>query len=201
MNQQSWVVGHGSWAGVKFIFSLVLFCSLITQDSRLTTVFAAQTREEAKDTDSNGKPDEWRVYLPAGRQGEGESLVRIERDRDGDGRREVVVFMEAGKPVRSEVDRNGDGRPDLIQFLKNGMPERGQADQNFDGKPDAWTFYKEGTKDFLIMDKNFDGRPDAWFYYGQAGLKLVAGKIDENFDGTIDRSFGALPADESRQPW
>ena len=114
---------------------------------------------------------------------------------------EALDTDKDGKPERSEVDRNGDGVPDLVRFLKEGKPEREQADLNFDGKLDAWSYYKEGVKDFMIMDKNYDGRPDAWFYYGQGGMKLIGGKVDQDFDGKPDRTFGAVPEEEKRQPW
>ena len=156
--------------------------------------FAAQERVEAVDTDKDGKPDEWRYY-------QGQELVRVERDLDHDGKPEVRIWMKNGKPERSEVDRNGDGKPDLIRFFKDGKPERDQADLNLDGKPDAWIYYKDGVKDLMIMDKNFDGKPDAWFYYGQGGTKLVAGKLDEKFDGKSYRTFGTLPKEEKREPW
>ena len=155
--------------------------------------FAAET-VEAVDTDKDGKPDEWRYS-------EGKELVRVERDRNHDGKPEIKIWMKAGKPERSEVDRNGDGTPDLVRFLQEGKPLREQADLNFDGKLDAWSYYKEGVKDLMIMDRNYDGQPDAWFYYGQGGLKLIGGKVDEDFDGKIDRSFGAFPKEEKRKPW
>ncbi len=155
----------------------------------------AAVRVEELDTDKDGRVDEWRHT-------EGNQVVRVERDRDGDGRREVQIFLEAGKVARSEVDRNNDGQPDLIRFFKEGRAEREQADLNFDGKLDAWAYFSaEGFKDFMIMDKNRDGRPDAWFYYGQAGTKLTGGRVDEDFDGKADRSFGAVPESETRQPW
>jgi len=155
--------------------------------------FAAET-VEAVDTDKDGKPDEWKYS-------EGGVLVRVERDRNHDGKPEIKIWMKAGKPERSEVDRNGDGTPDLVRFLQAGKPLREQADLNFDGKLDAWSYYKEGVKDLMIMDKNYDGQPDAWFYYGQGGLKLIGGKVDEDFDGKSDRSFGAFPKEEDRKPW
>ena len=108
---------------------------------------------------------------------DGETPVRIERDRDGDGRREVVILLEAGKPVRSEVDRSGDGKPDLVQYFKKGKPVREEGDLNFDGKPDAW------------------------FYYDRAGIKMIGGKVDEDFNGTVDRTFGAVPQEEKRTTW
>ena len=167
-------------------------------------VFAEQVgtvlpqRVEAKDTNGDGKPDEWRYYQGDGRQ---EVLIRVERDRDGDGRREVVIFFENGKPVHSEVDRNGDGRPDITIFMKDGKPERESADTNFDGKTDVWVYYKNSIKDLMIRDKNFDGKPDAWFYYDKAGLKIIGLILDDNFDGKPDRTSGTVPKTEERKPW
>ena len=152
-----------------------------------------QPRSEVKDTNNDGKPDEWRFY-------EGDQLVRIERDRDGDGKREVSVYFKEASPIRSEVDRNNDGKWDMIRFMEKGQPLQDQADLNFDGRLDAWSYYKEGIKDLMIMDKNYDGQPDAWFYYGQAGTKLIGGRVDEDGDGAIDRTFGAVPEKEERKP-
>jgi len=180
---------RSSRAAKRREISILIFCLLFFP----VAAFAAETTE-AVDTDKDGKPDEWRVS-------ENGVLVRIERDRDHDGKREIRILMKEGKPERSEVDRNGDGVPDLVRFLKEGKPAREQADLNFDGKLDAWSYYKEGVKEFMIMDKNHDGQPDAWFYYGQGGLKLIAGKVDEDFDGKPDRAFGALPKEETRGPW
>lgn len=154
-----------------------------------------QERMEAKDTDGDGKPDEWRVY-------QDKTLVRMERDRDEDGRHEIVVYLREGKPIRSEVDRNGDGTPDLVRLMKEGRPEKERGDLNFDGKWDAWVYYnKDGFKDLMIMDKNYDGKPDAYFYYGQSGTKLTGGRVDTDFDGTFDRTFGNVPEKETRGPW
>lgn len=166
---------------------------LATSNQQLVPAFAAE-RREAVDADKDGKPEEWKVY-------DGQTLVRIEKDRDGNGKPEIWIVLENGKPARSEVDRNGDGKPDLFRWMKEGRPVREQADLNFDGKPDAWVFYRDGVKDLMIMDKNYDSRPDAWFYYGQGGLKLTGGRIDENFDGTVDRTWGSVPDKEERKPW
>ncbi len=173
-------------------FSLLLVSCLLSPVSQL--VFAAVERREPVDADKNGKPEEWKVY-------DGDTLVRIERDRDGDGTAEILIFLENGKPVRSEVDRNKDGKPDVIRWTQDGKPFREQADLDFDGRADGWIFYKDGVKDLMIMDKNHDGRPDAWFYYGQGGLKLVGGRMDEDFDGKAERTWGTFPDKEDRKPW
>ena len=168
----------------------------------------AEERVEAADTNQDGKPDEWKIY-------DGQTLVRVERDRDGDGKREVRIILETvevlppegGPPrrqqraIRSEVDRNGDGKPDLVRWMKEGQPDRERGDVNLDGRPDLWSYYRKGTKELTIMDKNHDGRPDAWFYYDPTGVRLSGGRVDENFDGTPDRTFGKVPEREDRQPW
>lgn len=169
-------------------------------------------RVEPADTDNDGKPDEWKIY-------QGDLLVRMERDRDKNGKVEVWVYYEqytvppkegeeggqprtSTRPLRSEVDRDGNGTVDQVRWMKEGRPDRELADLNLDGKPDAWVYYnKQGVKELMIMDKNHDGRPDAWFYYGQGGTKLVGGKVDEDFDGTPERMFGQVPPEETRQPW
>jgi len=165
-------------------------------------------RKEGRDTDEDGAMDEWWYYgsfTPVPDEDpeltKKKALVRIERDRDADGKPEVWIYFDAGTHMRSEVDRDADGSPDLVRFMQGGRPEREQADLNFDGTLDAWVYYKEGVKDLMIMDKNFDGRPDAWFYYGQGGWKLASGKLDEDFDGSIDRVFGPAPEEETRKPW
>ena len=157
-----------------------------------SAVYAAE-RVEQKDSDSDGTPDEWKIY-------DGDRLVRIEKDRDKDGRREAVIFIEQEKPVRAEVDRNRDGRADMIRLYVAGKPEKERFDQDFDGRWDVWVFYKEGVKDLMIRDKNFDGKPDAWFYYAESGSKVVGGRVDGDFDGTPERVFGAVPEKETRQP-
>ena len=179
-------------AGRWLLIASGLSFLLATGNQQLVPAFAETV--EAVDADKDGKPEEWRYS-------EGGVLVRVERDLDRDGKAEVRITFKEGKPEHSEVDRNGDGKPDLVYFYETGKPARMQADLNFDGKPDAWSYYKEGVKDFMIMDKNYDGQPDAWFYYGQGGLKLIGGKVDEDFDGKTDRSFGAFPKEENREPW
>ena len=171
--------------GFVFLFFAVVFSASLA---------LAAERVEKADTNKDGKPDEWKYY-------QGDQLDRIERDGDYDGKPEIKLWMKKGKPDRSEVDRNGDGKPDLTRFMEDGKPVREQGDLNFDGKLDVWSYYKGTDKDFMIVDKNYDGRPDAWFYYGPRSLKVIGGKMDEDFDGKIDKSFGAFPEEEKRQPW
>ena len=154
----------------------------------------AEQRVEEKDTNGDGKIDEWRTY-------DGKVPIRMERDLDGDGKKELVVFFEKGKPARSEMDRNKDGKIDFLRLMKDGKPEKECADTNFDGKWDVWSYYKDGFKDLMMADKNYDGKPDAWFYYSLGGTKLTGGRIDTDFDGKIDRSFGPAPEKEDRQPF
>jgi len=185
---------------------LVLTVAFLFISPRFTV---GEERVEEKDTNEDGKPDEWLFYTDG-------VPVRMERDADADGRRELVIFLEIllqegkpvlkeGKPVprpiRAEMDRNGDGKPDFVRVMESGIPVRDKGDYNFDGKWDIWSYYKDGFKDFMIMDKNYDGKPDAWFYYVLAQMRLNGGRVDTDFDGTVDRTFGEVPQQEDRQPW
>lgn len=152
-----------------------------------TPPVGAAERVEAKDTDRNGTLDEWRIY-------EGERLIRVERDRDGDGRREVVIFVKENRAVTSTLDRNGDGRTDLFRrYSPQGLPESDEADLDFDGRTDYWVWYTQGLKTVAAQDRNKDGEPDAWFFYDGLTLRVVGGAIDEDGDGRYERRWGSVP--------
>jgi len=170
---------------------------------------AEATRVEAKDTDGDGRPDQWVTY-------EGPRPVKLERDRNGDGKPDVWATytyplpgaerLPAGRPVserrgETTVDRDFNGTPDYWRTEQNGAPVREWGDLNGDGAVDHWTFYAKGRKQWAVMDKNGDGRPDAWFFYGEPGIQVpgmarpIAGEIDDDYDGKPDKTFGTLPTD------
>lgn len=146
-----------------------------------------QERIEAKDTDKDGKTDEWRIY-------EGKDLKRMERDRDGDGFKEVVVFFEKNRAVRATIDRNQDGKPDLFRRYDSlGLPESDDGDLDFDGRIDYWAWYRQGLKWVAAQDRNRDGEPNAFFVYDPPTMQVVGGAIDEDGDGLYERQWGAFP--------
>ena len=163
-------------------------------------------RVETKDTDKDGKPDQWITW-------EGKKPVHFENDRDRDGKPDVWAdySYSVGKDGKEEVrgfvsaDRNHDGKKDFWRLEYNHLIVREWGDLNFDGKTDMWIRYTgDGRKQWVVMDKNFDGKPDLWTYYGEKGegrfdpnmpgmVQPLAVDVDENFDGKSDRVAGSMP--------
>lgn len=159
---------------------------------------------EDRDSDGDGKPDLWITR-------EGERVVLIQRDRNQDGvpdLRARYLYENGQKEGRVIGDRDFNRQPDYWRLDLQNRPVREWGDQNGDGEPDLWSFYgAEGRKVWMVLDKNGDGRPDAWLYYGPSGQgapsaagaagppRAVAGEVDEDCDGTPEKSFGALPAE------
>ncbi len=113
--------------------------------------------------------------------------VRLERDKNGDGKPDIWIFYENGKPARSEVDRNGDGKPDYFRYMdKEGLTEKEAGDQNYDGTLDVWVTYDKGVKAKMEVDKNFDGKIDGIFEYDRMG-NLVSAQMDTDFNGSFDK--------------
>lgn len=119
-------------------------CALAMTGALFSPVFAQQLREEAKDTDGNGKPD------------------RAQVDRNQDGKPDIVLFYKEGKPDRQQADLNFDGKVDSWTYFKNGLKDLAIMDKNYDGKPDAWFYYGQAGLKLIggIVDENFDGKPD-----------------------------------------
>jgi hypothetical protein len=80
-------------------------------------------------------------YVPVYEKGR---LVRRERDIDGDGRPDVIVYYgDDGRPVRGEESSRLDGRFDTVSHYRNGRMTRRESDTDGDGRPDLWTEYDD----------------------------------------------------------
>jgi hypothetical protein len=87
---------------------------------------------EKADFDFDGKWDMSAVFDP--KTG---LVAEVERDTDFDGKFDVKeIYDSAGQLVRVERDRNGDGQPDLWEQYKDGVLVAILYDDNFDGKVD-----------------------------------------------------------------
>jgi hypothetical protein len=89
----------------------------------------------AKDKNGDGKAD-WIDDYRFDKSLNRERLIVSHVDLDGDGRFETTAYPAAtGHAVRIVRDRNGDGKPDLIAFYDYDHPERNRIsrDDNFDG--------------------------------------------------------------------
>ena len=110
----------------------------------------------------------------------------VEKDMDGDGRKETKVYYKKNNQIDKMVkDNNADGKPDETIIFKNDAPDHGEKDANFDGKTDTWTNYDEtGNATVIAVDKHKDGKPDYWRYYKNG--KIYKREYDRNFDGKLD---------------
>jgi len=113
--------------------------------------------------------------------------IRLERDKDANGKTDIWIYYENGKPSRSEVDRNGDSKPDYWRYMdKDGITQKEEGDQNYDGTLDVWVYYDKGVKTKMEVDKNFDGKIDGIFGYDRMG-NLMSAQIDTDFNGSFDK--------------
>ena len=62
-----------------------------------------------------------------------------------DGKPDVVIYYESGKPVRQEIASKNDGRIDTWLYLnaKGEVESKGQA-MDLSGKPTLWMYYENG---------------------------------------------------------
>jgi len=116
-----------------------------------------------------------------------------ELDNNSDGIIDVRKYFEGNMLKRAELDKDGDGEAEIISYYENGVPITQEADLNNDGNPDTWAYFKDGIKVKQEMDKNHDGKKDAWFYYSGTGIDIKGSKIDEDFDGVVDKVIGDVP--------
>jgi hypothetical protein len=114
-------------------------------------------------------------------------LEQLLSDRDGDGKVDTRAFMDGTRIVRIEIDRNGDGRPDRWEYysapLPDGSPTVIERAEEANG-PDATKvtrheFYDLGVLRAVDDDTDADGRPDKWETYAQGRLA----KVDMDLSG------------------
>jgi len=116
-----------------------------------------------------------------------------ELDNDSDGIIDVRKYFEGDMLKRAELDKDGDGEAEIVSYYEKGVPVTQEADLNNDGRTDTWAYFKDGIKVKQEMDKNHDGVKDAWFYYSGTGIDIQGSKIDEDFDGIVDKVIGDIP--------
>lgn len=131
--------------------------------------------------------DEKAASIP-GPDGKGKRSVlarTLDADRD-DHPEEVRYFDEKTKQmVRVELDRDYDGRIDVwSRYEAGGVIER-ELDENADGKPDAWERYVNGRMVSREVDRDGNGVRDAFYLY--QGDALVEERHDTKGAGRVDR--------------
>jgi hypothetical protein len=108
------------------------------------------------DTNLDGVKDLLRTYGD-----DGERLTE-QADSDYNGKIDTWIAFGRSKPVKVEVDKNGDGRPDEIRFYTAGKLARLQKDTNGDDQPDVFEIYDSGRLERIGLDLDFDGKVDTW---------------------------------------
>lgn len=173
-------------------------------------------RIENYDLNSDGRPDEWKLYTSTEERGTTlEVLTCKQADLDYDGKKDYVIsFALTGEVVAEEFDFDFDGNFDAREHFdkKTGNRYLIERDSDFDKKPDIWEKYDElGNKESVRRDRNGDGKPDYWEQY-KDGI-LVAMLYDNDFDSRVDAKEQAAgiappaaatndtpPADEASPP-
>jgi hypothetical protein len=119
-----------------------------------------------------GRPDQW-VY----RISKDEYKILI--DTNGDERPDIIRTYRGGELVRIESDRNFNGRVDLVQEYSHGFIVREIHDDDFDGRPESvWTF-REGKLAMVERDPQERGYVDVVEYYDDSG-KLIRRELRAN---------------------
>jgi hypothetical protein len=96
-----------------------------------------------------------------------------------------VSLYDAGVLVRTEKDRNGDGKPDVIASYRDGQIDEQEEDSDFDGRMDRKSAAGQGGTRVQEADSNGDGKIDTWITTDAAGAVLRK-EEDRSGDGKPD---------------
>lgn len=156
------------------------------------------------DSDKNGTVDTV-SYM------DGTRLIRIEVDKDEDGRverweyygterrLEKVGFSRAndgkedawsftgtdGSVVRVEVSTERDGRVTRTEHYQKGVLTEAEDDDDRDGRPDRWEIYDGGRLSSVAFDTTHRGTPDRRLLYRPDGTAVA--EVDPDGDGAFTR--------------
>jgi hypothetical protein len=140
------------------------------------------------DSDKNGTVDTV-SYM------DGTRLIRIEIDKDEDGRverweyygterrLEKIGFSRAndgkedawsftgpdGSIIRVDISTERDGRVTRTEHYRDGVLTQAEDDDDRDGRPDRWEIYDGGRLSSVAFDTTHRGKPDRRLVYGPDG--------------------------------
>ncbi|HJZ84137.1 MAG TPA: hypothetical protein VKN99_03160 [Polyangia bacterium] len=157
-------------------------------------------RVETLDTNNDGKPDVWKMYVPTTQGGQTvDVLVCKEVDLNHDGKvDELAYYDNNGNRVLEKFDLDFDGRIDETIYYEGGKKVRSEFDTDFDDKPDIWKYYEGDRLVRVERDTNHDGRVDYWEYY--EGGKLDRIGYDTTGSGRVDKWDRAPEETEAPEP-
>ena len=123
-------------------------------------------------------------------------LEQLVSDRDGDGTRDTVAYMDGTRIARVEIDRDNNGKVDRWEYYlpapanaPKGSPssviERADESDAPDQKITRREFYVLGVLERTEEDTDRDGRMDKWEFYD--GNVLTRVEFDLSGRGHADR--------------
>jgi len=166
--------------------------ALSSQDRRPGANFASDRRVAAAPPHEPGLPD-WMFVeagisrdAAAGGQAGANGVRKRTFDADGDGRADLVEFVDpdSGELLRVETDEDCDGVTDAWSRYQRGALVERVLDQSGDGKADVFEQYADGRMTSLEIDRDDDGTRDAFYRY--RGDYLTEEAHDSDADGAVD---------------
>jgi hypothetical protein len=143
------------------------------------------------DRDGNGTP-EARAFM------NGTELLRVELDRDGDGRADRWEYYDwpgtsaaRGTPAepklitRAEEANGADATITRREYFDGGLVVRVEEDTDLDGRLDKWETYTSGVLARVDLDLAGSGRPTQRLTYEPSG-GTVRVEADPDGDGTFE---------------
>jgi hypothetical protein len=114
-------------------------------------------------------------------------LEVLKYDSDGDGKFDTVSYMDGARIVRIEIDRDEDGKVDRWEYYGPGQKlERVGFSRANDGIEDAWSFFDaNGAVVRIEVSTKRDGKPNRFEYYTNNVLARV--EEDTDGDGRVDK--------------
>ncbi len=208
---------HSSPRIPRLLVCAFLTLSLLSQVTgwffRSTSAYADERRMIEEDTDGDGIPDRIAHLDLDGK------LLRLEIDRNHDGRMDMFQYYKKGMLFCLERDVDGDGRVDERDTLESGnrtrhekldgdgrvlsvicfddheRPIRWQQDTTGEGRIDTIYHNGEGKLELITYDTTGNGRANIWQTYKKD--KLREQKADRDGDGLIEE---IISYDQNGQP-
>lgn len=111
-------------------------------------------------------------------------LLRIDIDRNKDGRIETFSYWDAARVLRIEIDSDTDGRIDRWEhYDEHNVLSRVGSSRNDDGIEDTWAYPdRQGELERVETDANRDGLIDKRENFTAAGKARVLSVVDLDLD-------------------
>lgn len=137
------------------------------------------TSEEHADYNDDGIADERLIY-------EGEKLVRVESDRNIDGKPDMVIEYDArGLPTISRQDADFNDSYETEETYRDGLWAGRSVDYDGDGAPEHQQIARRGV---LAVEEWLDGQGRVIKRNFYTGGRLTGGEIDSDGNGELDTS-------------